>query len=110
LDPSDGDNHIGFLKRLLNRRFPAYGTLMWDGETQQVSTAVHFEMNRQEPAEVVSQRAYEFFSQLTPEEWLTLEIEVAIRDGKPVRAILKPRGGVVKIGTGRLRQLIARIN
>lgn len=104
------DNHLDFLKRLLSGRFPPFGTLFWDGETQQVSTAVNFELHQSESDETVRRRAYEFFRQLTPAEWLALEIEVAIRNRRPVRAILKPRAGVVKIGTGRLRRLIAQIN
>lgn len=103
------DNHINFLKRLLHGRFPPFGILHWDGETQQISTAVHFELNQAESDETVRRRAYDFFSQLTPAEWLATEVEVTIRNRRPVRAILKPRGGVVRLGTGRLRQLMARV-
>lgn len=103
------DNHIDFLNRILKGRFPPFGTLIWDGETQQVSTAVHFELSQTESDETVRRRAYDFFAQLSPAEWLALEIEVAVRNRRPVRAILKPRGGVVKVGTGRLRRMIARM-
>jgi hypothetical protein len=95
-----------FLERIRTGRYPKYGALYWDGETEEMSTAVHFELNRSEPAETVCERAWQFLGQLTPAEQSALEIEVAIRDGKPVRAILKPRrNGPVRINTNRLREL-----
>lgn len=95
-----------FLERIQTGRHPLYGVLTWDGETQEMSIAVHFELNRGESAETVRERAWRYFKQLTPGEWLALEIELTLRDGKPVRAVLKPRsGGPTRINTARLREL-----
>lgn len=95
-----------FRERIRNGRLPAYGTLHWNGETGQVVTAVNFELNRQEPAETVCRRAARYFAQLTETEAMAIDIEVVARDGKPVRAILKPRPDTpVVIGTARLREM-----
>lgn len=95
-----------FLERVRTGNHPAYGLLTWDGETGQVIMAIHFELNKSEPAEVVNARAWSFLRKLTPAEWLALEIEITLRDHKAVRAVLKPRSSVVKIGTARLKALV----
>lgn len=95
-----------FLERIRTGNHPPYGVLTWDGETQQVATAVHFELHKSEPPEVVNGRAWSFLRKLTPAEWLALEVEVTLRDRKAVRAVLKPRSSVVKVGTARLKELL----
>jgi hypothetical protein len=99
-------DHKEFLERLRPGRLPLYGTLRWDGEAEEVITSVNFELDHKESVATVCTRAYEYFAQLSPAEWLALDIEVATRVGKPVRATLKPRyDSPVKLGTARLRQL-----
>jgi hypothetical protein len=90
-----------------------YGQIVWDGEERQVVTSIHFELSRQEPAEVVNFRAYDFFSKLDPQDYLALRIEVDVRAGRAVRAMLKPRDGcgVVRTGmTGRLKHLVSGLD
>lgn len=94
-----------FVERIRQGNHPDYGTLVWDGETQQLSVTVVFEMHHQEPLEVVRARALKFFEQLQPHEWLVFQIVLSFRAGRPVRAYLKPRTSAVKIGTSRLREL-----
>ena len=97
-------NFKAFLERLRVGRLPLYGSLRWDGENGEVITAINFELDHKESAETVCRRAYEYFAQLTPEEQRVLDIDVTTRQGKPVRATLKPLVSGV-ITTGRLRQL-----
>jgi hypothetical protein len=93
-----------FLERLRTGRLPKFGALRWDGESGEVITSVTFELSQKESDETVCQRAYEFFAQLTPKEQRALDIDVATRAGRPVRAVLKPiQKGV--ISTGRLQQM-----
>jgi hypothetical protein len=95
-----------FLDRLRLVRLPAYGTLHWDGQAGQVVTAVNFELHRQESVETVCGRAYRYFAQLSEAEATAVDIELTIRDGKPVRGVLKPRPDAPAIiGTARLREL-----
>jgi len=95
-----------FLDRLQPGRLPLYGTLRWNGETQEVITSVNFELDHKESVVAVCARAREYFAQLTTAEWMALDIEVTTRSGKPVRATLKPRyDSPAKVGTARLRQL-----
>jgi hypothetical protein len=91
---------------------PAFGQVVWDGENQEVITSVHFELNRQEPIEVVNLRAWKFFNELTPYDIVTYRIEVDVRSHRAVRATLKPRGSPVRVpgATARLRQLAAQLD
>lgn len=98
------DGIKGFLERLRTGRLPAYGALYWDGKSGEVVTSVNFELDRSESPKAVCERAHRFFSQLSEGEWRALNIEVVMRNGKPVRATLKSAApGIVT--TDRLRQL-----
>lgn len=98
-----------FLDRIRAGNVPPYGLVHWDGETGQVTTSFHFELSRNEPASVVNARAWHFLRQLSPSERGAVEIEITLRDGKAVRAVFRSRGGVIRLGTARLKELAGSI-
>ena len=99
-----------FLRRILEGSDVQYGKLIWDGQSQQVITSLHFELDKHEPKGTVNQRAYDFLSDLAPHEYLTHRIAVDVRNFRAVRGEMEPLTNVVKFGTGRLMRLAEQYN
>jgi hypothetical protein len=83
------DEFEELLNRIRQSKHPAYGSLTWDGVSRQVTTTVQFENGQQEPDEVVRGRALRYLEQLTAEERSAVQVEVLLKEGRPVRAVIK---------------------
>jgi hypothetical protein len=97
------DEFEALLERIRQSDHPDYGVLAWDGQRRRFSITVTFERVQTEPDEVVRRRALRYLEALSPEERELLDIDVAFRDGKPVRATLHTDTGM--LSTKRLREL-----
>jgi hypothetical protein len=100
-DIEDGFDQL--LDRIRAKEHPQYGSLSWDGESREVTVTVQFENGRQEDPEAVRARALRYLASLTPEERQSLQVDVQMRDGTPVRAVLKGRTNA--LSPERLRAL-----
>ena len=90
------------LARIREGRHPDYGTLVWNGEQRAFSITVVFECE-DEADEVVRERAVRYLESLTKEERRLVNIDVAFREGRPVRATLRTGTGI--LSSERLREL-----
>lgn len=97
------DEFEALLERIRSGNHPEYGTLAWDGENRKFSITVTFETGGDEPDDIVRRRALRYLEALSPEEREMVDIDVAFRGGRPVRATL--RTGTGMLSTQRLREL-----
>lgn len=101
------DGFQALLERIRNRQHPAYGSLIWNGESRQIMETVLFEGNGvTESDEVVRARALRYLEGLTAEERAVANMEIIFRDEKPVRAVLKAQTG--ELSPDRLAELRKR--
>ena len=108
MDNTGDRTYRAFVNALASGKHPAYGRMIWDGETKLTSFTIQFQRDRSETAEVVRGRAVDYFARLRPHEWALFQIEVILRGGLPVFATVTPREGasqLIKLGTGRLKEL-----
>lgn len=96
------------LDRIRAREHPDYGSISWDGQSRAFTITVQFERNGfVEEDDLVRERALKYLGGLTPEEQAAADIEVILKNGVPVRAVLK--GHTSELDPARLRELERRI-
>jgi hypothetical protein len=100
------DEFEKFLDRLRNKNHPQYGTISWNGRTREITVTIQFDGNGVEDDATIRQRALRYLESLTREEREIINLDVSLREGKPVKAIL--RAGTGDLSIERLRELAAR--
>lgn len=107
------DSYDEFVESIRTGRHPAYGTLVWDGQTRQTAFTIQFRRNENDDPDMVRLRAWRTLKKIGAGERHILKIEVAIKQGLPVYATIQPRdeaAGVLRLGTARLQALEAAAN
>jgi len=105
--PLGVDQYAKLLERIRTGDLPAYGKLSWDGRRRQVEITAQFDEGDGASDEVVRRRALRYLESLTPEERAVVDMEIEVRDGRPVRARLKAKTGA--FSAQRLRELAGRV-
>lgn len=107
------DSYDEFLERIRTGRHPDFGEIVWDGEIQQISLSVKFDLGWMETDTAIRERAWRYLRGLSPTERAIVKIRIQVHNGLPVRAAISPRegaAGVLRLGTDRLQALEQELN
>lgn len=98
------DDFEQLLRRIREREHPHHGAITWDGRQRTFEISVQFTRNGQaEDAEIIRLRALRYLGGLTETEREAAHIDIQLKDGIPVRAVLK--GNTSDLNPERLKRL-----
>lgn len=105
--PDQFDEFVEFLR---SGQYPKFSRVIWTGETYYVELSLKLDLDSQATAQQVREQVAEQLRKLSLLEKKILNIDILIKNRKPVQAIvtMQPeftRLGVVRLGTGLLREL-----
>lgn len=101
------DEFEQLLERIRQREHPEYGSITWDGHRRSFEVSVQFARSGvAEDEGVIRARALRYLGSLSKREREAARIDIQLRCGVPVRAVL--RGNTGDLDPERLRELERR--